>query len=210
MYPYYMDMKNLLKYVSTLFVKGFNWPIKLKGFLFVYLTKVIHNFGKVTPPNAGFSDKIESVNYNAAPAIARIMKSCFLDKMYKESGLEHLQQRKWIVPLCSRKSFQTGNHHTFTTYFHKKEILTDTPTLAMYFHVELNTSKILLLYVINPFSRNVPFLYPLKIENLRFYDVFRRYRSGTFVEYGLMNGIISTQICNIVVIIYTHLELKCW
>ena len=161
------------------------------------------------PPNAGFSDKIESVNYNAAPAIARIMKSCFLDKMYKESGLEHLQRRKWMVPLCSRKSFQTGNHHTFTTYFHKKEILTDTPTLAMYFHVELNTSKILLLYVINPFSTNVPFLYPLKIENLRFYDVFRRYRSGTFVEYGLMNGIISTQISNIVVIIYTHLELKC-
>ena len=79
----------------------------------------------------------------------------------------------------------------------------------MYFHVELNTSKILLLYVINPFSTNVPFLYPLKIENLRFYDVFRRYRSGTFVEYGLMNGIISTQISNIVVIIYTHLELKC-
>ena len=118
-YPYYMDTKNVLKYVSTLFVKGFNWPIKLKGFLFVYLTKVIHNFGKVTPPNAGFSDKIESVNYNAAPAIARIMKSYFLDKMYKESGLEHLQQRKWMVPLCSRKSFQTGNHHTFTTYFHK-------------------------------------------------------------------------------------------
>ena len=35
----------------------------------------------------------------------------------------------------------------------------------------------------NPFSTNVPLLYPLKTsENLRFSDVFRGYRSGTLVE----------------------------
>ena len=38
----------------------------------------------------------------------------------------------------------------------------------------------------NPFSTNVPPLYPLKrSENLRFSGVFGGYRSGTLVENGL-------------------------
>ena len=44
----------------------------------------------------------------------------------------------------------------------------------------------ILNYSSNPFSTNIPLLYPLKrSENLRFSDVFRGYRSGTFVENGL-------------------------
>ena len=40
----------------------------------------------------------------------------------------------------------------------------------------------------NPFSTNVPLLYPLKTsENLWFSDVFKGYRSGTLVENGLIN-----------------------
>ena len=43
-----------------------------------------------------------------------------------------------------------------------------------------------LLEHINPFSTNVPLLYPLKTsENRRFSNVFRGYRSGTLVENGL-------------------------
>ena len=39
---------------------------------------------------------------------------------------------------------------------------------------------------LNPFSTNVPLLYPLKTsENLWFSDVFRGYGSGTLVENGL-------------------------
>ena len=38
----------------------------------------------------------------------------------------------------------------------------------------------------NPYSTNVPLLYPLKTsKNLGFSDVFRGYRSGTLVENGL-------------------------
>ena len=37
----------------------------------------------------------------------------------------------------------------------------------------------------NPFSTNVPLLYPLKTENWRFSDVFSGYRSGKSVENGL-------------------------
>ena len=41
---------------------------------------------------------------------------------------------------------------------------------------------------INPFSTNVPRLYPLKTsENLRLSDVFRGYRSRTLIENGLKN-----------------------
>ena len=40
---------------------------------------------------------------------------------------------------------------------------------------------------VNPFSTNAPLLYPLRTsENRGVSDVFRRYRSGTLVENGLM------------------------
>ena len=38
------------------------------------------------------------------------------------------------------------------------------------------------LVLINPFSTNVSFLYPLKTENLRFFYVFRGYRNEILVE----------------------------
>ena len=48
--------------------------------------------------------------------------------------------------------------------------------------------------MINPFSINVPFLYPLETsENLRYSEVFRRYRSGTLVENGLILFSIARQ-----------------
>ena len=60
--------------------------------------------------------------------------------------------------------------------------------------------------LVNPFSTNVPFLYPLKIsENLRFSDVFRGYRSVTLVENGLINHLI--QIFNIVKVLLQTLVL---
>ena len=54
--------------------------------------------------------------------------------------------------------------------------------------MEINqTNYSYIIIVFNPFSTNVPLLYPLKTsENRRFSDVFSRYRSGTLVENGLM------------------------
>ena len=37
-------------------------------------------------------------------------------------------------------------------------------------------------YIVNPFSANVPLLYPLKISENRRFSVFRGYRNGTLVE----------------------------
>ena len=53
----------------------------------------------------------------------------------------------------------------------------ETSAVSKFLHVSLN-----------PFSINVPLLYPLKtLENLRFSDVFRGYRSGRLVGNGLKN-----------------------
>ena len=47
-------------------------------------------------------------------------------------------------------------------------------------HIEIND---LLNSSFNPFSTNVPLLYPLKTsENIGFLDVFREYRRGKLVE----------------------------
>ena len=56
----------------------------------------------------------------------------------------------------------------------------------------LSSSRIM----VNPFSTNVPLLYPLKTENFRFSDVFRGYRSGTLVENGLTT---NKTMCNAII-----------
>ena len=58
------------------------------------------------------------------------------------------------------------------------------------FYQECSIGCLIFLFpdlLFNPFSTNVPPLYPLKTsENLRFFDVLRGYRSGTLVENGLI------------------------
>ena len=54
------------------------------------------------------------------------------------------------------------------------------------FRTQTTKSK-LFVKIVNPFSTNIPLLYPLKTsENVQFSDVLRGYRSGTLVENGLM------------------------
>ena len=51
------------------------------------------------------------------------------------------------------------------------------------------------LHVFNPFSTNVPLLYPLKTsENRRFFDVFWGYRNGSLVENGLMSKMLANNL----------------
>ena len=55
--------------------------------------------------------------------------------------------------------------------------------------VNINCNNWIILVLsscLNPFSTNVPLLYPLKTsKNFWFSDIFRGYRSGTLVENGL-------------------------
>ena len=64
--------------------------------------------------------------------------------------------------------------------------VTETNFITMSRDVRNTGINIILWSNINPFSTNVPLLYPLKTsENRRLFDVFRGYRNGTLVENGL-------------------------
>ena len=57
----------------------------------------------------------------------------------------------------------------------------------------IKSCQAFMMNLFNPFSTNVPLLYPLKAsENLWFSDAFRGYRSGTLVENGLKGCYQST------------------
>ena len=46
--------------------------------------------------NASLSDKIESVQYNAALAISGAIKGILKEKLYRELGLKLLKDRRWL------------------------------------------------------------------------------------------------------------------
>ena len=52
------------------------------------------------PPDTSFSNKTESVQYNAALATGGAIKGFSRDKLYQELELEYLQQRRWMMQLC--------------------------------------------------------------------------------------------------------------
>ena len=52
------------------------------------------------PSNDAFSNKLETVQYNAALAITGAIKGTSREKLYQELGLEYLQQRRWMRRLC--------------------------------------------------------------------------------------------------------------
>ena len=52
------------------------------------------------PSNNSFSDKIESVQYNAALAITGAIRGTSKDKLYKELGFEYMSSRRWLKRLC--------------------------------------------------------------------------------------------------------------
>ena len=52
------------------------------------------------PSNDAFSNKLETVQYNAALAITGAIKGTSREKVYQELGLEYLQQRRWRRRLC--------------------------------------------------------------------------------------------------------------
>ena len=57
----------------------------------------------------------------------------------------------------------------------------------------IKSCQAFMMNLFNPFSTNVPLLYPLKVsENHRFSDAFRGYRTGTLVENGLKGCYRST------------------
>ena len=62
------------------------------------------------PNNSSLSDKIESVQYNAAPAITGAIRGTSKEKLYQELGLESLRNRRllsimsYLYKIISNKS----------------------------------------------------------------------------------------------------------
>ena len=48
------------------------------------------------PSNASFSDKIESIQYNAALAVTGTIRGTSKDKLYKELGFEYLCSKRLL------------------------------------------------------------------------------------------------------------------
>ena len=95
---------------------------------------------------------MESAQYNGALAIIGAIQEPFRAPLVisciKNRGL-HTSNKKdrWSFRVCSINSFLPRNHHISIIYFHKWNILTDTPILSILFLVELNTSKTVIFYI---------------------------------------------------------------
>ena len=50
--------------------------------------------------NVSFQQKVESIQYNAAVAIAGAIRETSKEKLFEELGLESLQHRQWYRKLC--------------------------------------------------------------------------------------------------------------
>ena len=64
------------------------------------------------PPDTSFSNKTESVQYNAALATGGAIKGFSRDKLYQELELEYLQQRRWMMQLCLLYKFLSTVTHS--------------------------------------------------------------------------------------------------
>ena len=113
--------------------------------VYKYFVRCHLDFGDIIydpPSNASFSNKIESVQFNAALAITRVIKGTSIDNLYQELRLGYLQQRRWIRKFCLHYEFILSEQlaHIYKL-LSQREILIDTPILSMHFFVELYTSK---------------------------------------------------------------------
>ena len=92
-------------------MKGIGLPQKLQSILLRTSLVIIYklfirphlDYGDVVydqPSNDAFSNKLETVQYNAALAITGAIKGTSREKLYQELGLEYLQQRRWMRRLC--------------------------------------------------------------------------------------------------------------
>ena len=52
------------------------------------------------PNNMNICDKMESLQYNAAPAINGAIRWSSKEKLYQELGFEYLHSRRWLRILC--------------------------------------------------------------------------------------------------------------
>ena len=71
--------------------------------IFKFFIRPLLDYGDVIysqPLNEFLSYIIETVQYEAQLAITGAIGESYQEKLYQESGLEHLHQRRWMRQLC--------------------------------------------------------------------------------------------------------------
>ena len=63
--------------------------------------------------NESFQNKLESVQYNAALAIAGAIRGSSREKLYQELGLESLKSRRWYRKLCLFFKLKKNKHPSY-------------------------------------------------------------------------------------------------
>ena len=86
-------------------IKNLNLQLPLSSLITIhkYFVRPHLYYGDIIydqPNNASLSDKIESVQYNAALAITGAIKGTSKEKLYQELGLESLKDRRWFGHHC--------------------------------------------------------------------------------------------------------------
>ena len=147
-----LNFKNHLKVVTDKVTKSISVLRKLRYFIprqslitaYKSFIRSHLEYGDIIydqPTNASFSDKIESIQYNAALAITGAIRGTSKEKLYKELGLEYLNSRRWLKRLClfykilkkespsylfnyiprNNHQFNTRNHYQIPQYFCRTE-----------------------------------------------------------------------------------------
>ena len=100
-------LKSLLKKVNKTIGLLLKLHNTLPRLLFAYNLQVIYkthlNYGDIIYDqayNVLFHQKLESIQYNSALAIAGTIRGTSTEKLYNELGLETLEKRRWCRKLC--------------------------------------------------------------------------------------------------------------
>ena len=102
---------NILKEFFDTTSKSIGLIRKLRNFLprpsllqmYKYFVRPHLDYGDIIYDKAfigSFQKKLETIQYNAALAIAGVIRGTSREKVYSELGLESLQDRRWYRKLC--------------------------------------------------------------------------------------------------------------
>ena len=96
-------LKKVTKSINLL--RKLNLTLPRSSFLIIYKSFIRPHldYGDIVydqPNNSSLSEKIESLQYNAALAITGAIKGSSKEKLYQELGLESLKDRRWMRKLC--------------------------------------------------------------------------------------------------------------
>ena len=96
-------LKKATKSINLL--RKLNLPLPRSALLIIYKSFIRPHldYGDIVydqPNNSSLSEKIESLQYNAALAITDAIKGSSKEKLYQELGFESLKDRRWMRKLC--------------------------------------------------------------------------------------------------------------